>query len=416
MAPSLVASQTFVFADGNAGHVCDLGSAPPPGQADVLCVNSNTTVSTPAGFTAAPSAVANQGAYIFYRIAAGGEGSTVTVTTSGDHNTQVSWSRWSGVSAADDAIATSVNGSAGTSSPPHSTRTLAEAGELVIAFAALSNIGSPTPTSPSWSAGYTPLTAATQGTGTSGVVGFVGYKAGGGPAAESPSVSWTNNASNRYMLTLTFMASSSTSPALGAADAGLALDVAGSGRRGSTGAAGAGLDLAVAAAGSRGSVGAADVVLALTVAAQGQAPGVIPSAGSTPVGVALSVSAHGRSPGGSSGWLVRGETAVRVRAPLAGDGYGNQARDWNAAVRTELPGWGFAPRRGEEAPADGSQGVIVGLTGYGPPQVDVLPTDRLEVRGQVFDVVGEVGVWRSPLTGWEPGVEVALRRVYVAEG
>lgn len=111
-----------------------------------------------------------------------------------------------------------------------------------------------------------------------------------------------------------------------------------------------------------------------------------------------------------------GETATIIRAPLADDGYGNKARDWSNSTRIESPGWGFAPRPGDETATAGSQGVIVGLTGYGPPGADVLPTDRVEVRGEVYEVVGEVGEWRSPLTGWEPGVEVALRRVYIAEG
>jgi hypothetical protein len=111
-----------------------------------------------------------------------------------------------------------------------------------------------------------------------------------------------------------------------------------------------------------------------------------------------------------------GETAVIVRAPLVDGPYGNQGRDWDAASRTDSPGWGFAPRGGDEQQDPGVPAVIVGLTGYGPPSADVLPTDRMEIRGEVYEVVGEVGEWRSPFTGWEPGVEVALRRVYITEG
>ncbi|MEU7609548.1 hypothetical protein [Micromonospora sp. NPDC049204] len=110
-----------------------------------------------------------------------------------------------------------------------------------------------------------------------------------------------------------------------------------------------------------------------------------------------------------------GETATVLRAPLTDAPYGNQQRDWGNATSTLLLGWGFAPRTSDEDTATGSEGVIVGLTGFGPPGSDVLPTDRMEVRGVVYEVVGEVGEWRSPLTGWRPGVEVALRRVYIAE-
>jgi hypothetical protein len=206
---SLIGSNTFTFADGNAGHSCNLGSAPNVGELDVLCVNSNTVVTTPSGFTVAPSSVGGQGAYIYRRIAVGGEASTVTITTSGDHNTQVSWSRWGSITGADDAKATAADGISGSSTPAHSTNPLAASGELVIAFGALHSIGSPTPTSPVWSSGYTALTSATQGTGVTGVTGFVGYRVDGS-GTESPQVSWTNATSDRYMLTLTFTASSTS--------------------------------------------------------------------------------------------------------------------------------------------------------------------------------------------------------------
>lgn len=184
------------------------------------------------------------------------------------------------------------------------------------------------------------------------------------------------------------------------------------------GSADFGVDLAVAAEGGRDSAGDADLAVAFTVAAQGSAPDISPAAGSVGLAVTLAVAAHGRAPGSAGGGgFPLGETAVIVRAQLADDGYGNNVRDWSTATRTDSPGWGFAPRPGDENTTDRSQGVIVGLTGYNTsPDVDLLPTDRMEVRGQVYEVVGEVGVWRSPFTGWEPGVEVALQRVYIAEG
>lgn len=210
--PTPLASNTFEFADGNAGHVCSLGSAPNVGEWDVLCVNSDTTISTPSGFTAGPTAVTNQGAYVFRRKAAGGEGSTVTVTTSGNNNTKVAWSRWpTSLIAADDAKATQANSSAGNATPAHSTNVLSASGELIIAFGALHSIGTANQTAPDWGT-YTALTAgAAQGSGASGVRSYVGYKSGVGTAAESPSVSWTGDGcQDRYMLTLTFTASAGT--------------------------------------------------------------------------------------------------------------------------------------------------------------------------------------------------------------
>ena len=199
MSANLVTSGVFDFADGNAGHVINLGSAPTVGQLDVLCVNSETTVSTPAGCLAAPTNVGGQGAYMFRRIAAGGEGSTVTITTAGNFDTVAQWSRWGNVNAADDAPK-AVASSPGTSTPAVTSSVLAETNELVVAFGALHNFAGGTPTAPSWSAGYTPL----QSDFRNGVGGFVAYKLNAGTAAESPSVSWTNTAEDRYIFGLTF--------------------------------------------------------------------------------------------------------------------------------------------------------------------------------------------------------------------
>ena len=209
MAASVVASNTYVFADGDPSHTIDLGSSPTVGDVDVLCVNSNTTVGTPTGFTAAVSRVANQGAYVFYRIAAGGEGSTVAIATAGDFNTFAGWVRLRNTLAADDAKGSGVTGSAANTSPAHSTNALSASGEAVIAFSANHSIGAADQSAPSWSAGYTGLLAAIQGSGGTGVTGVVGYRLDGS-GTESPTVTWSGDpASNRDMLTLTFTAAAS---------------------------------------------------------------------------------------------------------------------------------------------------------------------------------------------------------------
>lgn len=216
MTATLINSGTFGFNDGNGGHVIDLGSAPNANEVDVLCVNSNTVVTTPTGFTAAPTRVNSQGAYVYRRKAVGGEGQTVTITTSGNHETAVGWSRWGGINAADDTASSGVDGVSGTSTPAHSTGTLAASTELIIAFGALHSL-SALPSSPVWAGAYTALTAVTQGSGSSGVTNYVGYKQPVGTAAESPSVSWTGNVSDRYMLTITFTIAGGQSAAVGTA-------------------------------------------------------------------------------------------------------------------------------------------------------------------------------------------------------
>jgi hypothetical protein len=204
MAIALVASQTYAFADGNAGHACVFtAGAPAVDDLDVLCVNSNTVVSTPSGFTLRVNATNSQGAYIFTRKAAGGETDTVTITTTNDHNTTVTWSRWSGTDAYSAGGFTRADNSNNTVLPATSTGTLAATGMLVLAYGALHNHDGALAASPSWSNSFTALHAVSQGAAASSasVVSFTGYKLGAGTAAETiDSVSWTNNTRNRYAL------------------------------------------------------------------------------------------------------------------------------------------------------------------------------------------------------------------------
>lgn len=109
--------------------------------------------------------------------------------------------------------------------------------------------------------------------------------------------------------------------------------------------------------------------------------------------------------------FAAGETVTRLRAPLVTDRYGNLVRDWDSATRLDIPGCGVAPRTSDEETEQGRQGVIVGIAVYAPPGTDIVPSDRMEVRGEVYEVVGEVADWRSPFTGWHPGIVVNLRRV-----
>lgn len=108
-----------------------------------------------------------------------------------------------------------------------------------------------------------------------------------------------------------------------------------------------------------------------------------------------------------------GETVTVLSAPLATDEYGSPSaeRDWSAATETVIEGCAVAPRSSSEVDDPGRTAVIVGLSVFLPAGSVVSPHDRMLVRGETYEVEGEPGVWRSPFTGWTPGVEVALRRV-----
>jgi hypothetical protein len=103
-----------------------------------------------------------------------------------------------------------------------------------------------------------------------------------------------------------------------------------------------------------------------------------------------------------------GETVTRIRS-VERDEFGDPIGD--AEPNLDIPGCGVAPRQAGEQIGQGRIAVTSGLTLYVPPGADVLPSDRFEVRGAVWEVAGEPAVWRSPFTGWEPGREVELTRV-----
>lgn len=109
--------------------------------------------------------------------------------------------------------------------------------------------------------------------------------------------------------------------------------------------------------------------------------------------------------------FAAGETVVRVRAggSTEVDGYGNPVP--GADVETPLPGWAVADGSTAEFNQPGREAVSVDLVGYGPPGVDVKSSDRFRVRGELYNVEGEPFVWRSPFTGWTPGVVVKWSRV-----
>lgn len=208
MTATLIDSDAVGFADGNAGHVYNFpAGAPSVGELDILCLNSNTVIATPSGFALRVDATNAQGAYIFSRKATGGEASSVTITTTGDENTTLTWSRWSGTDAFSDGDFVQANNSNDTVLPATLTGALATTGMLVVAFGALHNHDGALATSPIWINSWTPLEAVSQGTAgtSSSCVAFTAYKDNAGTAQETiSSVSWTNVTRNRYALWVAF--------------------------------------------------------------------------------------------------------------------------------------------------------------------------------------------------------------------
>lgn len=76
-------------------------------------------------------------------------------------------------------------------------------------------------------------------------------------------------------------------------------------------------------------------------------------------------------------------------------------------VDVDVPGCVVWPRTSAET-VQGQDLVITGITVFAPAGTVVQPTDKVTVGGETFDVVGDPGVFSSPLTGTTSGVELQL--------
>lgn len=109
---------------------------------------------------------------------------------------------------------------------------------------------------------------------------------------------------------------------------------------------------------------------------------------------------------------VIGETVYRLRAELTVDGYGDRAPDWSDPARMALMGAAVAPQSQRED-LIGRDATLTTATVYvrASALVDVRASDRMEVRGVVFDVDGEPQEWVSPFSGRRQGWVIPLKRV-----
>lgn len=194
------------FADGGTGHVYTFpNGAVANGDLLLLGIGSDTTVSTPAGWTATVSNVGSMGAYIFHKVAVGGE-TSVTIPTTGNFATSGVFLRYRPPGTiALDKTASAANLSSASTTPAVSTAALSNVGELSFAVAAAHGLGGATPTSPIWSAAYGARTEANSpGTSNTDTHVFAATNTNAGLAAQSPNCSWTNATNDQTILVATF--------------------------------------------------------------------------------------------------------------------------------------------------------------------------------------------------------------------
>lgn len=89
------------------------------------------------------------------------------------------------------------------------------------------------------------------------------------------------------------------------------------------------------------------------------------------------------------------ETVTRLRAGTTTDPYSSgTVADWEAATETELTTLAPAePRPSSEPVLDARNSISSGFTLYLPESTDLTAKDRMRVRGDVYDVLGEPAIW-----------------------
>jgi len=102
-----------------------------------------------------------------------------------------------------------------------------------------------------------------------------------------------------------------------------------------------------------------------------------------------------------------GKAVTVVSTTTARDKYGDSTA---ATTETTLADCAIAPRFATEGNDPRSAPVMVGLTVYMPADTAIDSDDLLRIDGKLWQVDGLPAEWRSPFTGWAPGVEVPVKR------
>lgn len=215
-------------------------ATPTAGNLILVSANSDATVTIGgSGWTAGPSIIDGNGAYTWYKVAAGTE-TTITASPSVSADIVLSVCEYSGVAAFDAQNSAMIAGSNGTVTSAAAVTTSAT-GDLIVAFALLHSavVISAFPTSPSWTNSFVhQLTGDSPATGGSHCTTLVGELLGAGAAGSYSTVaSWTNSMADRQHIILAFTALGGGPVTGAAALAVTATMAAGAGRAAAAGSA-----------------------------------------------------------------------------------------------------------------------------------------------------------------------------------
>lgn len=101
-----------------------------------------------------------------------------------------------------------------------------------------------------------------------------------------------------------------------------------------------------------------------------------------------------------------GVTITLVSTTTTTDDFGNGTTE---TVESQWGPCAVAPRYATESTDPRVPPVIVGKIVYGPPAA-IDSDDTLLIDGIAYQVDGLPGEWTNPFTGWQPGIEVPVKR------
>jgi hypothetical protein len=204
------------IAKGGVSASMSIGSGdgwvtPTAGNLLLVFGNADATLTMgTAGFTAGPNIVDGNGAYAWYKSAAGTE-SAITITPSVSDDVVLTVCEYSGViptplDASNSSTIASSNGVVTSAAVLSSTA----AGDLIVGAALTHSPAASTPTGASWSGGFVNVLTADSGTAnpiTQRCTSFVGELMPAGAAGSYSTVcTWTNTAFDRQHIILAFKA------------------------------------------------------------------------------------------------------------------------------------------------------------------------------------------------------------------
>jgi hypothetical protein len=110
--------------------------------------------------------------------------------------------------------------------------------------------------------------------------------------------------------------------------------------------------------------------------------------------------------------FAHGITVTVKRPTSTGDRWGDKT---SPPVDHQVHGCAVYPRGSGNAAReqlDARETITEGLVLLAPFGSDIKATDEVVLpNGQRYRVDGEPGSWQSPFTGWQPGMELALKDV-----